>query len=230
MHYALSQMIKIYTDSSKYGGSEDSFELKYRIFEDYCRRCGLPDTKEARKRAFPTMLKGQAEEYYQMNYISWEQQGLSPAEALKAWFEGPQQRRAAHDEWNRTSFNAIRNENPDKSLKECLNILFTTLNKLRFKLPENLRDDGSYYNQIQEAMRLHDACRAAHSRAAPTSTAFIEDLRASVADYQDLPQTSSKTNMADGEDAETFYTDRRFHNANRCGKYDGRQHRHDGKP
>jgi hypothetical protein len=220
---AIAQMIKIYTESSKYGGSEDSFTLKYRTFEDYCRRCGLPNSDTARQRAFPIMLKGRAEEYYQENYPIWEEQGISPRRAIMAWFEGPQQRRAAQDEWNRTTFNSIRNDNPEKPLKECLNILFTTLAKLRFKLPENLRDEGTFYNKLREATRLHKACRTAHIRAATTSAAFMEDLRSSVSDYQDLQQSIAQSNMTEGEEPETFYTDRRFHNVNRRGRFGGRQ-------
>ena len=55
-------MAKIYIDRKKYNGISESFNFKLIIFEDTYRRAGLqPDGYII---AFPTTLKGLAQDYY----------------------------------------------------------------------------------------------------------------------------------------------------------------------
>jgi len=53
---------KIYTDDQKYDGVSDSFNFKLTIFYDICKRAGLPP--KGYITAFPTMLKGLAQDHY----------------------------------------------------------------------------------------------------------------------------------------------------------------------
>jgi hypothetical protein len=78
----LMHLTKLYTEDMKYEGSNDSFSLKLDIFHDSCRRACLLYTPEAYKLALPTMLKGQAQDYYYSWRRTWEEQGTDPAEAI----------------------------------------------------------------------------------------------------------------------------------------------------
>jgi len=49
---------KIYTDDQKYDGVSDSFNFKLTIFNNICKRSGLP--LKGYIVAFPSMLKGLA--------------------------------------------------------------------------------------------------------------------------------------------------------------------------
>ena len=61
----LSNLAKMYTKESKYSGKNNSFTFKLAIFNDICSRADVPS--EVRIKAFPTMLKGLALDYYYSN-------------------------------------------------------------------------------------------------------------------------------------------------------------------
>jgi hypothetical protein len=54
----LSTLSKIYDKSLKYRGSEDSFDMRLRVFEDLCPKAGVEPADY--NRAFSTMLAGEA--------------------------------------------------------------------------------------------------------------------------------------------------------------------------
>jgi len=58
----VATIIKIYTDDQKYDGVSDSFNFKLTIFYNICKRSGLP--LEGYTIAFPSMLKGLAQDHY----------------------------------------------------------------------------------------------------------------------------------------------------------------------
>ena len=55
-------MTRLYTDEVKYSGEQDNFDFKFKIFQNYCLRAGVP--KQAYTIAIPTMLRGLALKYY----------------------------------------------------------------------------------------------------------------------------------------------------------------------
>jgi hypothetical protein len=50
----LTNLAKLYIDKSKYNRENDNFDFKLTIFCDLCSHTNIP--KEAKARAFPTML------------------------------------------------------------------------------------------------------------------------------------------------------------------------------
>lgn len=61
----LSNLAKIYSDDAKYSGCNDSYIFKLAIFHNICLRADV--LPEAKIKAFPTMLKGLALDYYYFN-------------------------------------------------------------------------------------------------------------------------------------------------------------------
>ena len=61
----LNIIIKIYTEESKYGGNKDSFNFKLTIFYNICRYINI--LYKAKAKAFPTMLKGLALNFFYLN-------------------------------------------------------------------------------------------------------------------------------------------------------------------
>ena len=55
-------MLKIYSDDIKYGGGEDSLDIKLQIFYNLCPKVGVPP--KSYSSAFSIMLKGDARDYY----------------------------------------------------------------------------------------------------------------------------------------------------------------------
>jgi len=58
----ITNLAKLYTDEAKYSGEQDNFDFKFKIFQNYCLRAGVP--KQAYVIAIPTMLRGLALKYY----------------------------------------------------------------------------------------------------------------------------------------------------------------------
>jgi hypothetical protein len=108
---------KIYTDSQKYDGTSDSFDFKLTIFYDICKRSGLPPN--GYMIAFPTMLKGLAQEHYYNSNLS-TRPFLEACDHIRNFFEGPEYYRKNLTEWNATSLQGLINENPDKQIYQCL--------------------------------------------------------------------------------------------------------------
>ena len=63
----LLNLVKIYSNDTKYSGHNDSFIFKLAIFHVICSRADIPP--KAKMKALPTMLKGLALDYY-YSYIS----------------------------------------------------------------------------------------------------------------------------------------------------------------
>ena len=58
--------MKMYTEKLQYGGENDNFDHKLKIFHNLCNHAGIP--RIARNQAFPTMLQDIALEYYYDNF------------------------------------------------------------------------------------------------------------------------------------------------------------------
>jgi hypothetical protein len=77
---------KMYTEEQKYGGIDKSFDYKLKIFYDICKRARLPNT--AYIDAFPTMLKGLAQDHFYNHNLS-ERPFDQVCTHLRNFFEGP---------------------------------------------------------------------------------------------------------------------------------------------
>jgi hypothetical protein len=89
----LANLAKLYgSEDMKYGGEPfDSFSYKYTIFIDHCDRADVPEA--ALTKAFPTMLKGLALDYY---YSSCRGQYATISDlcrAMQAYFENDDSQR-----------------------------------------------------------------------------------------------------------------------------------------
>ena len=61
----LSIIIKMYIEESKYRGNRDSFDFKLAIFYNIYRRANI--LYKAKAKAFPTILKGLALNFFYLN-------------------------------------------------------------------------------------------------------------------------------------------------------------------
>jgi hypothetical protein len=88
----LANLAKLYTDEAKYSGENDSFSYKLTIFHDMCDRADV--LQSAKLKAFSTMLKGLALDYYYSNMstgilITFDEVCFS----MRNYFEGAEYRR-----------------------------------------------------------------------------------------------------------------------------------------
>jgi hypothetical protein len=64
----LANLAKLYSEKAKYSGKNDNFSFKLTMFNDMCDRVDV--SFEAKLKAFSTMLKELALDYYYANVIS----------------------------------------------------------------------------------------------------------------------------------------------------------------
>jgi hypothetical protein len=82
----IGEVAKIYTKKQKYNGSNSNFDHKLTIFLDICQRIELP--QEALIRAFPTILKGLAQDHFYSNQLSqhiYKEACIN----IRSFFKGP---------------------------------------------------------------------------------------------------------------------------------------------
>ncbi|RKF84266.1 hypothetical protein GcM1_128003, partial [Golovinomyces cichoracearum] len=142
-----------YDNQSKYSGNGDTLDYKFDIFLKHCENADVP--KEGFKAAFRIMLKDDALDFYN-NFMNVES-GESLTEICKAFkekFEGPEYQRTLLTNWNKITFESIRqdNKNIGKSITEYLQILTRQLAQMQHGLDKNLRND----TDLRSAAEFYD--------------------------------------------------------------------------
>lgn len=197
----LSNLARMYTDEQKYSGENDSLVFKMTIFHDICTRADVPP--EARLKAFPTMLKGLALDFYYSNVsISGTATTLDQVcYSIQAYFEGAEHKRSVLSRWNETTLKSTmsKTENDGKSMEVCLLLLIKDLRHLQFGLDPQLRSDEFIHNKLVNACQDIPACQYACFKPSNTLPGLINDLRSSIITFHNA------------HPAETFFTDRRYH-------------------
>ena len=197
----LSNLAKFYDDDSKYSGESDNFDFKFIVFSDLCERADIP--QKARAKAFPTMLRGLALDYY---YSSLKRLPLEKAcELIKKYFEGDEYKRGIMSKWNSITLKSmIEKHQPEgKSVEECLQLLIKELRHLQHGLDMEFGSDKFLLNKLINACQEIPACQYACYKPADNLAGFINDLRSSITTYEKA--------RVSHENTETFFTDRRYH-------------------
>jgi hypothetical protein len=191
---------KMYTEEQKYSGIDKSFNYKLKIFYDICKRAGLPNT--AYINAFPTMLKGLAQDHFYNHDLS-----RRPFDQvythLRNFFEGPGYYRKNLDEWNTTTLASIVQENAGKTLYQCLQLLITKLRNLQHSLTHGLRTIDFFHNKLVTACQGIPACRIAISDPLADFGHLINKLQSSITAYE-----------KEQNQTQTYFTDRRYFRKN----------------
>jgi len=214
----IGHLRKAYNEEIKYGGSEDTFDMCYRIYMEICGSTGV-HTTEAIRRAFWIMLKGDALQFYFDNIENWNQLRIDPIMAVKSNFENEEHLRHVQEQWDTTTLPYIVSKNPEKSISECLELMLQDLRRLYNKLRPQVRNDVTYHAKLISATRLIPACHAATGKPSPTITGLIEDLRSSISQYEDTKQAAAQ------HPTEAYYTDRHYHRRQSRSPYRGRSPR-----
>jgi hypothetical protein len=171
----------MYTDKLQYGGNNDNFDQKLKVFHDLCNRAGIP--KIARNQAFPTMLRDMALEYYYDNFDSDQPRPLDElCSAFRNYFEGPEYRRRRHALWESLTIETVikKPENSDKSTHECLRLLISELQSLQHGLDSELRTEKILRNKLISACQTLPACQYACYKPAENVSSLIKDFQSSI--------------------------------------------------
>ena len=80
-------------------------------------------------KAFPTMLKGLAQDHFYNNQLS-QRTFIDACTNLRTFFKGPGYHRQNLDKWNATTLASIAEEDPKKSTYKNIQLLINRLRQL----------------------------------------------------------------------------------------------------
>ena len=196
----IGNLAKMYQDENKYSGSSDSFKYKVVIFHECCARVSIPD--EAKAKAFPTMLKDMALDYFYSTLFPNKNLGFHQmCEGMYEYFEGKQHTQDSLARWNALTLPSVISKNEDKPIEECFQILLKELRQLQRSLDPSMQVDPFIHNKLVTACETLPACFIVCFRPPPTVAELVGELKSAIITYNKSHPTKN----------ETFFTDRRFH-------------------
>jgi hypothetical protein len=168
--------------------------------------------------AFPTMLKGLAQDHYYNRTLS----ARTYSEActhMRNFFEGPEFYRKNLAEWNATTLQGIIDANTDKPVHQCLQLLIDKLCKQQHGINPEFRTPLFLTNKLVMACQGVPACRIAVSNPGEDLSQLINKLQSSIVAWEkEHPSQGTHT---------TFFTDRRYHRGQDRGRNNDRNDRND---
>ncbi len=198
----LVNLTKLYSDEAKYNEKNDNFSFKLIMFNDMCDRIDV--LFEAKLKAFLTMLKKLALNYYYANITSKDHSITfdDVCVSMMNYFEDAEYKRSILNKWNNLSLKSVmsKTENEEKSMNECLQLLIKELRHLQHDLQSILRIDDFIHNKLVNACQKISACQYAYFKSSEILTELINDLKSSITTYQ-------KAHFIEF----IFFIDRRYH-------------------
>ena len=153
-------------------------------------------------KAFPTMLKGLAQDHFYNNQLS-QRTFIDACTNLRTFFEGPGYHRRNLDKWNATTLASIAEEDPKKSTYENVQLLINRLRQLQYGIMPDLRTVTFLHNKIVTACQGSPACRYAVSDPPSDLGGLINKLQSSITSYEKEKEQESIS--------KSYYMDYRFY-------------------
>ena len=103
----LFNLIKMYSDETKYSDENDSWNFKFIIFHDMCAKVEMFET--IKLMTFSIMLKDFALNYYYFNVIVWESalNFVQTCVSINSYFENSEYKRNVMIKWNVIIFRSV---------------------------------------------------------------------------------------------------------------------------
>ncbi len=206
----LINLAKLYSDEAKYSEENDNLSFKLIMFNDMCDRVDV--SFETKLKAFSTMLKELALDYYYANMTSKNKNRSiifdDVCVSMMNYFEDAEYKRSILNKWNNLSLKSVMNraENERKSMNECLQLLIKELRHLQHDLESILRIDDFIHNKLVNACQKISACQYACFKSSEILTELINDLKSSIIIYQKAHFIEFSFLIEF-----IFFTDRRYH-------------------
>jgi hypothetical protein len=200
----LANLIKLYTNETKYNDENDSFSYKLTIFHDMCDRVDV--LQSIKLKTFFIMLKDLTFDYYYSNmnidiFIIFDEICF----LMKNYFEDVEYKRDILSRWNNLIFKSMITSNESKSIEEWLQLLIKQLRHLQHDLNSKLSSKKFIHNKLINVCQNVFVCQYVCFKLSDSLIDLINDLRSSIIIYQ-------KVNSANFiETFEAFFIDRRYH-------------------
>lgn len=199
----LVQFQKAWRRENNYTGRPyDILADKARIFIELCRRLDIYEAQFPN--VFPDILADRANAYYMHNIgpgHSWKQL----YEKLDSHFNTRVNHNQYWTDWTTMSFARSKQENPDKTPHEVLEIMIDKLTLAQRALGPDFKGDVPLHTAIVRACRGQPELEQAMFSIKPTTEALYSDLRSALQISIDR-----QNNQYLQDQAESYYTDRRY--------------------
>jgi len=214
--YGFGSLMKHYTYSAdKYTGSmSDNLERKLKIFNERCEQCGLPETEKLR--AFSLMLSDSALQYYFDHIKNIVPTYELTLEKVRKRFITEERTLTLTTEWETVSLKKYISSNPDKSVKECLELMVARLQELQLCLPVPYHQDIIMKTKLLTACEGIEETRLARQKVATDVEGVISDLFTSIATYSKPSSSSMDSTQAM---LTALFTERRKYRRENSKKY-----------
>ncbi|TQS33548.1 hypothetical protein Golomagni_06104 [Golovinomyces magnicellulatus] len=167
----------------KYSGTkEESFNYKFFIFINNCKRSGIPP--KTVPQAFPIMLHGSALDYF---YHNCNGRNMTVHDLHKHFIrriKNEEHRRNMERKWNSTSLRQMVKENPDKPMEGKFRKLVECLQQLQRVLDIDLRSESVLRQELILACEDVEACSSACSRPPTQLTELIKAIHSAIASHE----------------------------------------------
>ncbi len=173
---------EIYKEEDKFSDTGDNFDFKILIFQDKCRRAGLPE--HAYIQGASIMLSGRALSHYYANQIEFGYSFDHFCTSMRSFFEGPEWQRCNLNKWQTINIGAIIAANPTLSMSQCLDKLCTELNTTQRGLDAAYQDPIHMRENIIRACRGHPALIHGLTNPPMNYPGLISNLYTSIINYE----------------------------------------------
>jgi hypothetical protein len=133
--------------------------------------------------AFPTMLKGLAQAHYYNCSLSTKPFNAACTH-MRNFFEGPEYYRKNLTEWNAITLQGIIDDNPEKSILQCSQLLIDKLCKQQHAIDVELRTTRILTNKLVTACQGVPACRIAISNPSEELATMINRLQSLIVAWE----------------------------------------------
>src|SRR5271168_2824690 len=206
---AITTLMKIYDDRSKYHGSSDILDTKLKIFYDLCAKAGVQE--EDMGYAFSSMLAGDAKEFYYENVMNQDMAFPDMVLQLRTNFETKEHATKFMSHWNTTSLNEVRMRNADKTLLECFDILYQELRKCQLTMEPDQQKESFMTTRLLMAVNGVEECKMAIFKPPETLQGLRDDIRHALS-LSSPPRASIFTTEPPPEDQiDSFIVDRKYY-------------------
>jgi hypothetical protein len=207
----LINLMKVYqSDEKKYGGDQyDILDTKLFIFYDLCGKVGVEESYF--DRAFSSMLKGRALEFYYDKIIGREYTFVQMVDMIRTHFETEENRQKYLSEWRETTLMSTVRKHPDKTRLECLELMLDNLRAAQRGLSVQYQTEHTLRDQVLNACRGVPECNLALFKPAPTFEGLCADLRAAIATATRTRETAAFYQQEISQlEYDQHFTDRTF--------------------
>ncbi|TQS37931.1 hypothetical protein Golomagni_01575 [Golovinomyces magnicellulatus] len=175
-------LMKAFKEEQKYAGMPlESFELKFKIFTDFCNTITIPVDQQ--KNGFKFMLKDAALQYYHTMFNSENLPDIFTLyQTIKSNFEDKEYQQSMLVKWNEMSLKTVLKDTESTDVEIALNTLITNLRQIQMSLSPEFQSDKFLFAKILQACRTHPSCSIACSTVADDTVAiFVNRLRSNIA-------------------------------------------------